>query len=133
MILNVCHSDINTGPLKFEGKVLGSTEELSVTVARVETKVDATLARLNEMAEMHRSQLTDHEARIRLIERIHDQVDPLQSRKDLDELERRLNDLAGERHTVGSLVRSTGGIVGWLAGIGLTAFTIADLVRHWKQ
>ncbi|GAP53540.1 hypothetical protein AHiyo6_01050 [Arthrobacter sp. Hiyo6] len=99
------------------------------TLIRVETKVDSLVNEVKASSTLLGDRVADHELRIRQIEKIHDQTDPLGSAKQLDLLVSAQSTAGAERRTLAGLSAAVAALVTLLASI---AAAVSGLISIHK-
>jgi Mg2+ and Co2+ transporter CorA len=85
------------------------------TLIRVEAKVDGLISEVKNSSTNIGAQLLEHEVRIRSIEKIHDQVDPIGGRAELDSLVLDRSASKAEKRTIAALSAGVGSLVTLIA------------------
>lgn len=87
---------------------------------RLEAKVDTLIIDVKEVKDGTNTKLLDHEARIRSIEKIHEEINPIQAAKDFRDVQQELHDF----RTIWKFVVTVASAIGGIIGFGLSI--IAD-------
>ncbi|SDP32932.1 hypothetical protein SAMN04487914_10874 [Arthrobacter sp. ok909] len=97
------------------------------TLIRVETKVDSLVNEVKASSTLLGDRVADHELRLRSIEKIHDQVDPIESSKQLDALVTAQSTSGAERRTIAGLSAAVAALVTLLASIAAAVSGIVSI------
>ena len=87
------------------------------TLLRLEVKVDALIADVKELKDGTNLQLTEHELRIRIIEKVHEEINPLQVVQEFKEVQLKIRDFQTIWKFVVTIAGAVGGIIGFILSV----------------